>query len=35
MGSGPVPSIKVTITIDTFLNYDSDFDCHAHGNITC
>ena len=35
MGSGPILSIKVTINIDTFLNYDSDFGCHGQGNITC
>ena len=35
MGSGPILSIEVTITIDTVLNYDGDFDRHGHRTVTC
>ena len=28
-------SVTVTITIDIMLNFDSDFDKHEDGNVTC
>ena len=33
MGVQPILPVKVSITINTMLNFDSDFD--GHGNVTC
>ena len=35
MGSRPILPIKVSITIGTMLNVDSDFDGHGDGDATC
>ena len=35
MGSKPNLSVKQSTTIDTILNFDSDFDGNGHGDSTC
>ena len=35
MGSEPYLSVKWSVTIDIVLNFDGDFDGHAHGNGEC
>ena len=35
MGVQPIFPIKVSVTIGTMLNFDSDFDGHGDGDITC
>ena len=34
MGSEPILSFKWSVTIDTMLNFDGDFDGHGHGDGT-
>ena len=34
-GSGPILSAKGTITINTMLNSDGEFDGHEDGDVTC
>ena len=33
MGSQPILLVKVSVIIDTMLNFDSDFDGHGEGDI--
>ena len=35
MGSQPILLVKVSVIIDTMLNFDSDFDGHGEGDVTC
>ena len=35
MGSRSILPIKVSVTTDTMLNFDDDFDGHGDGDVTC
>ena len=35
MGVQPILPVKVSVSIDTMLNVDSDFDRHGDGDFTC
>ena len=34
MGVEPILPIKMSVTIDTMLNFDGDFDRHSDGDVT-
>ena len=35
MGVQPILPVKMSVTFDTILTFDGDFDVHGYGDVTC